>query len=61
MIRFSVITSTKIERQEAIHTDCPLDDIPSHKYRLVLTQSMNTVDGLLLNGLVPPCVHHEHV
>ena len=28
---------------------------------LVLSQTMDSVDGLLLGRLVPPCIHHEHV
>ena len=39
----------------------PLDHIPNHIYRLVLPQTVHAINRLMLDGLIPPGIHHEHI
>ena len=41
--------------------NCSLDDIPSHVDWFILTQTMDSVNSLLFNSFIPPCIHHEYV
>lgn len=42
-------------------TDSALDYVSGDEDRLVLPQPVNSVDSLLLDGFVPPSVHHENI
>lgn len=42
-------------------TNCAFDDVARDEDRLALTETMDAIDGLLLDRLVPPRVHHEDV
>jgi hypothetical protein len=40
---------------------CPLDNVPRDEDWFILTQSVNSINGLLFYSFIPPCVHHEYV
>lgn len=39
----------------------PLDHIPNHIHRLVLPQTVHAINRLMLDGFIPPGIHHKDI